>query len=919
MRASTAVRSKLLRATVGTWIMVTLLMLGAAAVSQVRATNASTRRIEAHFREHQREKGHLLVSNQVLALRPMAADNAFLDVRRLVRQTVHEDPDIIYGAFLDPAGAAWIVVTPRSIHPSSVQEEAAFDIRELPPIERTTPSRVPAVRNLFAFGTRIQEHSADVWDGSDYLGNIRYGFSMARTDAAVRQSYLEGRQTQFQLLGILTALGVAGIALGVWGIRRLATRITQPLAELTRASEELGQGNRAVRAQVRSGDELEQLALTFNAMAEANERAMHELEIRTAEALESSRLKSEFLANMSHEIRTPMNGILGVVRIVNKMPLEGKLRRYMETIDASASALLTIINDVLDFSKMEAGKYAVRRVSMDFRAVVQDACDLLANRAHDKGLELICRVDPQLRSTHFGDPDRLRQIINNLLGNAIKFTDSGEVFINISSLSRAERSERLRVSVADTGIGIATNDIGKLFDAFSQVDGSTVRRHGGTGLGLAISKRLVELMGGSIGVTSTLGKGSEFYFEIDLEMDSDATSDRGTWANGKHVAVLESNPRWAAVISEHLEAWGMVVTVFANGSEFVGSIERARESDIDAAIISTGISDVQFDECVRRVHASFSALPIIALYRLGGGPLVTEIEKELAAQVPKPLRLSELYNTLQLALGFQRVTNHGTTATDGAPLDVSGRVLVVDDNEINRFVAAEMLEQMGYLVEVAENGAEAVDLVKQGDYLVVLMDCQMPVMDGYTATREIRNFEARLGRHQPIIALTAHALPGERGRVLEAGMDDYLSKPVRPNSLDKMIHRFARLRSKAQQETPTAANSQQHDLLDGSIWRSARLIELFLKNLPGQLGAIEAAAQCGNAQDLRAHAHKAKGSCLALGAVGMAETAERVQKVAEAGQLESTRELVQQLRTQYDQTALLLQRELGREGLQKAD
>lgn len=913
MRSRNTVRLKLLRATVGIWIVVTLAMLGAVAFGQVRSTQESMRRIELYFRDHQREKGRLLTTNQVLALRAMAVDNAFSDVRQLVRQTAQEDADIIYGTFTDARGAPWVSVTPNSASANDETETPALP-PDLPPLGPREPSRTPQNRTLSAFGSLIEEHSADVWDGSDHLGSIRYGFSTARTEFALQQSRDIARRQQLRLLGLLSVFGIAGIALGVVAIRRIAHRITQPLAELTRASEELGRGNRAVRAEVASGDELEQLALTFNAMANANELAMRELEVKTTEALESSRLKSEFLANMSHEIRTPMNGILGVVRLVNKLPLEGKLRRYMETIDASASALLTIINDVLDFSKMEAGKYTLRSVSFDLRAVVQDVCELLANRAHDKGIELVCRVDPQIRSTYLGDPDRLRQIVSNLLGNAIKFTDRGEIFVNAGVQAQDSQRETIQISVVDTGIGIAESDLTKLFDAFSQLDGSMMRKYGGTGLGLAISKRLVELMGGTIGVKSVLGSGSEFHFQVAFEVDSNVSANWGTWAAGKRAVVVESNQRWMTVVREHLETWGMSAVGFGLAEDFFAQL-RDDHTAYDIAVVSTQLKDLEFDEFVRRLRSRTAGkdLPIIALYQLGAGAFVREIETELAAQLSKPLRLSELYNTLQIALGGDKPASGRMLSATGIPISVLGKVLVVDDNEINRFVAAEMLEQMGYIVEVAENGAEAVELVKQNEYLVVLMDCQMPVMDGYSATREIRRLEARIGRHQPIIALTAHALSGERGRVLEAGMDDYLSKPVRPSSLDKMIHRYARSRAKLGPKSRVASSGVNDSTLDPSISRSNKLIELFLKNIPGQLAAIDEAVQRGSLTDLRSQAHKTKGSCLALGAITMARTAELLQKAGETGESAGATGLVSELRAQYDAVVIQLERELGRE------
>jgi CheY-like chemotaxis protein len=609
-----------------------------------------------------------------------------------------------------------------------------------------------------------------------------------------------------------------------------------------------------------------------------------------------------------------MNGILGVVRIVHGLPLDGKLRRYIETIDSSASALLTIINDVLDFSKMEAGKYSLQRVVFDLRTVVQEVCELLATRAHDKGLELICRIDPAMGFLHHGDPDRLRQVISNLVGNAIKFTDRGEVFVDVRVLACSERDEALRLSVSDTGIGIAPDDIGKLFGAFSQVDGSLARRFGGTGLGLTISKRLVEMMGGSIGVRSRLGEGSEFFCDLRLEIAGDSFTNRAAWADGRRAVIVERHPRWRGVICEHLEAWGMGVLCFDRAEE---ALERIEGSDdpFDVLIIGTHSGDLSVDGFVRRLRSlrGGAKLPIVALYQLGTGSFLSEVENELAAQLPKPLRFSELYNAMQEVLIGKHVSVGKMPSAQALPLAGVERVLVVDDNEINLFVAVEMLEQLGYRVETAKDGAEAVERARSEQFLVVLMDCQMPVMDGYAAAREIRRNEEGRGRHQPIVALTAHALSGERDRVLAAGMDDYVSKPVRPKSLDKIIRRYAALASNGGPPAPSTAEPAGGDAcLDDTILRSGKLIALFLTNVPAQLDAIEAAARRQQPADLRSCAHKTKGSCLALGATVMARTAERLQKLAETGRLDGSIELVGAMRRQYREVAAALDRERAR-------
>jgi signal transduction histidine kinase/CheY-like chemotaxis protein len=895
----------------GIWVSVTLSTLAAVGVGQYRASSGAARRAETRVRESQHEMGMLLVANQAIALRVMAVDNAFSDVRELVRQTVREDDDVIYGYYLDAASVPWIVVTPKTREIGAAGSEANPWLAEIPREPPRGPAPGPRARALLAFGANVEEYAQDVFDGTDYLGTVRYGISMVRTDLDVRQELERARRSLLKLLSLLVALGAVGVVLGVFATRRMAHRITQPLSELATASAEVAQGNRGRRVAIASGDEIEQLAQTFNAMAEANELSMKKLEVKTTEALESSRIKSEFLANMSHEIRTPMNGILGIARLMRKMSLEGKLRRYVETIDSSASALLTIVNDVLDFSKMEAGKYSLSRDAFDLRKVVQETCELLATRALEKDLEFVYRIDPKIGSLYRGDSDRLRQVINNLLGNAIKFTDRGEVFLDARWLGRNGSTDTIRIAVRDTGIGIAREDLGKLFYAFSQVDGSMVRRFGGTGLGLAISKRLVEMMGGSVGVESVVGEGSEFFCELRLEVLGDDASDREAWADGKRVIVVESNRRWQSVIREQLESWKMSALTFDRADDALAYAGTTTAGSIDMAIIGTQPGDLGVDECVRRVRSleHGANVSIVVLHQPGTGVVVSDTAENPIVRIAKPLRRSELYDAVQQAFHGAKKTHDERTSSGEWPVDGVGRVLVVDDNEINRFVAAEMLEQMGYGVVVAKNGAEAVELVDRGEFSVVLMDCQMPVMDGYAATREIRRKEEGRARHQPIVALTAHALPDEREKVLAAGMDDYISKPVRPSSLDRMIRRYAPGSSEIPQRANVTEAPEQEVCLDRTVSRSKRLVELFLQNVPGQLDAIDGSVGQGQLSEIRRTAHKTKGSCLALGAVSMASLAEKLQNLAEAGSIDGAADLVVRLRDQYRKVAVELLRE----------
>jgi CheY-like chemotaxis protein/HPt (histidine-containing phosphotransfer) domain-containing protein len=604
-----------------------------------------------------------------------------------------------------------------------------------------------------------------------------------------------------------------------------------------------------------------------------------------------------------------MNGVIGMIRLILKMPLEGKLRRYAETVDASASALMTIINDVLDFSKMEAGKYTLQSVPFDPGVVLQEAAELLSNRAFDKRLELVYRRAPNVPQVVTGDPDRYRQILNNLVGNAIKFSEHGEVFVDLTLDSEDDEAYVLRTVVQDTGIGISEEDQTKLFSAFSQVDGSLVRRFGGTGLGLAISKRLVEMMGGQIGVVSERGVGSKFWFTVRVTRSAAPTRPSlAALPEGRRVLVVEASRRWCRIIEEHMVAWGLRCEVFQDGRS---ALERLHQGErFDIAVIGAQLLDVSIESFVKELRATPNAkeLPLIVLTQLGATATLTEVEKEVAAQVSKPLRLSELYDCIMGAFVGGHLRTPGPRPRPRGVRNRGKRILIVDDNDINQFVATEQVEQAGFQADVASNGEQAVARVKAGKYAAILMDCQMPIMDGYAATRAIRDWEGSTA-HTPIIALTAHAMAGERDKVLAAGMDDYLSKPLRPHSLERMLERYV-----GEEEVFVASGPEPVETpaveLDMSISRSPRLVGLFVSRVPENLAELEAVLALGDARRVREKAHKLKGSCLAVGAELMAKEAEALQLEAERDELSVAAAHLFSLREQYARVALLLRSEL---------
>jgi signal transduction histidine kinase/CheY-like chemotaxis protein len=862
--------------------------------------------IKSHIESAISAKAVTLVSSHALALRGLAADNAFSDVRELIANAVAQDADVTYGFFVATDDEKpWAFVSPAHPNVDEPLPESAKALIEA----QGRPNDRASDRRFRMFGEDIHEYSAPVIaaDGQR-LGLVVYGINNERTKETVAVAAERSRRALIS--GFVTAGGVGLISLmiGIFWVRRSAARITKPLAGLTSAAHEIAAGNRHVRVAIHSGDEVELLASAFNQMLEANEEAMRKLEATTERALAADRMKSEFLANTSHEIRTPMNGVLGMLRLIRAMPLSSKLRRYVDTIDTSANALLTIINDILDFSKMEAGKYTLQSQPLEPSLVLQEVAELLASRAHDKGLDLIVRSAPALPETVVGDADRFRQVLNNLIGNAIKFTDHGEVSVHARLAQQDADSILLEVAVRDTGIGIEAEDLPKLYKAFSQVDGSMLRRHGGTGLGLAISQRLAHMMGGEIRVESRAGVGSTFTFTARFQLAPDATERRPRPAPQAYhrVLLIEPSARWREALEEQLEYWNMEFRSIESASEALDAVRATAngETPIEILVFSSAPGDPALRHALTEL-ASMGRPKYILIAPFGSDTQLDELPYAPAAQLHKPLRFSELHAALNGTLGPSSDTSlRRADATDRANLQSPRPILVVDDNDVNRFVAVEELTQYGYVTEEAENGAEALEKVKSHDYLCVLMDCQMPVMDGYEATRMIRELERRESRARtPIIALTAHALVGERERVLDAGMDEFLSKPFRPSSLEKLLQRYAR-----RSGMPPRRDDRD---LDSSAKRSTKLTKLFLERMPEQLQKLRSAFEKHDAKELRACAHRIKGSALALAAQRMSESAEALQHLAEAEKLEEAGPILQQIETQYETVARLLELELA--------
>ncbi|MGH8806928.1 MAG: response regulator, partial [Noviherbaspirillum sp.] len=888
-------------------ITVSAAILGLALFSSLMNSWEASRRMEGYLAEQGQRIAENLARQSILALLYRAPDN----VREGVANTL-SFPDVLQVEITDAAHKVLLS-----------QVKAGGDA---PAIQNRRPGRAISRATL-------EQETKDEW----HFGAPVYGGQADSTpfDLQERQPQLLGyvhvvigkgtlnKLVASLLIGNLAiTLSFAAVLLGI--MRLLARYMVKPLHALSTLMGRAEAGESGMRAVPSGPRDIVEMAHAFNKMMAVLDEREAELTQSRDDALRTALMKTQFAAMVSHEVRTPLNGVIGMLDMLKEMRLTKRQQECVDVAWNSARSLIELINDILDFSKMEAGKLELEEIEFDLRRLVEDVIELLARQAQQKGLEIGYLIDADVPEHIKSDSLRLRQVLLNLIGNAVKFTEHGEVAVHISRAADSDHGFGLRFDIIDTGIGMTPDAVKHIFDSFAQADRSTTRKYGGTGLGLAICRQLVVLMKGEIGVASERGKGSTFWFSIRCKPgDVQAPVPEDHALRNARALVVDHSEIVRDFVHQSLTRHGMRPLAVANGAEALAELARAEQSgtSYDLVVMDVDTVDDRGTDLVRRIRieggAAAPRMLVLDRYAspMGNGALGADL------YLGKPLRLERLIAAVRRLLqgapasAAAAFTPSGPSATQSIAKDY--RVLVAEDNRTNQMVAAGMLAMNGCECEFAANGREAVEAARHGRFDLILMDCSMPEMDGYEATAHIRNFEEPLGRRTPIVAMTANTQPGDAEKCLAAGMDDYLAKPI---TLVELRHKLERWLEKADAggrvDLPEVeAWEAEGNPLDPAVFDKLREIlgpalqqsvAPFLEDTPAYLNQLDQAVQEGNADVARAAAHSIKGSSGNLGAATLAQLAKEVEELAIEQRVAEIRPLVARLRQAYDAVSAVL-------------
>ena len=824
------------------------------------------------------QRGEMLVEHLAPLAAPALEQQGVKKLERIAQQTL-DHPDVRAVAFLTPERTSLVHAGPSMLNPAPSSQPSLNQLSG----QDATRFLLPVYDQHLALSDELTNEA-----NLQLLGWVELELSHQGT-------LLSGYRSLFASLLLIAG----GLAFSAMLALRMSRSIIEPLREIKAGVAQLKDGNMQTRLPPLGSHEMDELAAGINRMAEALQNAQEELQhsieqatedvrqnletieiqnieldFARKEALEASRIKSEFLANMSHEIRTPLNGILGFTNLLQKSELSPRQQDYLATIENSADNLLGIINEVLDFSKIEAGKLVLESMPFNLRDLLQDTLTILAPTAHEKRLELVSLIYRDTPLALRGDPLRLKQVLTNLVSNAIKFTREGTIVMRAMVEDERADTAQLRISVMDTGIGLSAEDLRELFQAFSQADNSLSRQAGGSGLGLVISKRLIEQMGGEIGVDSTPGEGSEFWVTLTLPKARDDAEDLPRTAlQGRRVAILESHELARQALAHQLEDCGLEVESFTEPKQLFDAVHTQQNGECPLSLAVLGINSCQIapealGQLIQELdHCGCKALVLCPTTELA---LFHERLPDAYTQLQaKPPCTRKLHKALVELVSPPRTNSEPVVISDTR----RPQILCVDDNPANLLLVQTLLDDLGAQVKAVDSGYAAIEAVQQGGFDLVFMDVQMPGMDGRQATEAIRQWESEQGcSTTPIIALTAHALANEKRALLQSGMDDYLTKPINERQLAQVVLKWTCLNLRNQPNyriAPPASPQSQHQVLDteeglrlaaGKADLAADMLSMLLAGLPGDRQAIRQARDAGERTALIERVHRLHGA-----------------------------------------------------------